>query len=1067
MDYNYLSSISQSRNRNIKINQKLESRNNEKKIPSSQVASNAVQAFLARKQQEERKKYEEARKRKEQLLALRAQNSKNNKKAKIMASRTKDNDFSKIKLTEDEVEAKIRREKELNKKHLTNTVDRMRARIQLEERDNQLPRTRKKKPIDHQSQILKNNSPVEIEYKFNGNSVPIPVVVNKYKDEEKKKKIGISKTKSAPVMDYRNLLEIAAKKQYESVSHTEYEDFEEGSDEYEDDQAEISEMQANYLPNYTTDKTEQVQKLNQNVKINKVLDKQKLKPNKENSYDTNNSIKNEISNSNNIVNCKQVNKFHQNDISDNSIHTKKFKSITNRDCLQKTKYSNNNSTDVINSRQKVLPKLNKYEEYIRKPIDKHNEEEYVPQFKKPEFASNKQLIQNQKQKELDIFSSHKTSTQSRSERELNNKKKTSFQIAVDKMNRNKKIAGSISSNNIHTNGKYPYLRESKENLLKCKNESFKIPKRKNESVVDYDNNPPCYYTDDSEERSTEKTKSHGKMKQNPEKRSVSSIHKKKENGDKHLLNNRIHDQMPNNTKHITVDKYNSNIENKSKEKLNNSAIKRNIHKVNELEEQKQYFTVTGEEKSKYVPSAKSLIKNRHVKNSISSSEVYQYFTEDFKKNDCTFQKTDPIKSIKHNHSNSIHEKYKSKPIMNTQKINHHRSSDIRKCSYNELNETDRNESPPVKVHKNENIIKYENKMQRLEKSINQKIQKKKVPSEYETVVNERLKIKDDLKKGTGITKEKICKEFSGKNLNFKIKNEDKTHRKFDDFNYIHRGETKYPEYTSIQKKTLNEDKSKLDFNQRESAFSKKVLSETKKIIPPSNMAQLMKKEYFQKNNDHSKFSEKLRLENQQKLSYEKLQMATKNSENSNRTYQSQKLLKSNLNSNSNTNKYPEANSNKRKAIPSEKYIQHNDTIPNNTKNPKIKPITSSDYVGIKRDRYGRPLASMFLKKNLDSEEEEEEEEEDYDDDMADFIDDGPLEEDDEDYSRYIREIFGYDKRRYRYEDDFDDQAMESSYAEQMKEERRSARIGLLEDLEDIRKEEEEKQRKAHKKLKTK
>lgn len=1066
MDYNYLSSISQSRNRNIKINQKLESRNNEKKIPSSQVASNAVQAFLARKQQEERKKYEEARKRKEQLLALRAQNSKNNKKAKIMASRTKDNDFSKIKLTEDEVEAKIRREKELNKKHLTNTVDRMRARIQLEERDNQLPRTRKKKPIDHQSQILKNNSPVEIEYKFNGNSVPIPVVVNKYKDEEKKKKNSISKTKSVPVMDYRNLLEIAAKKQYESVSHTEYEDFEEGSDEYEDDQAEISELQANNLPNYTTEKTEQVQKLNQNVKINKVLDKQKLKPNKENSYDTNNSIKNEISNSNNIVNCKQVNKFYQKDISDNSIHTKKSKSITNRDCLQKTKYSNNNSTDIINSKQKVLPKLNKYEEYIRKPVDKHNEEEYVPQFKKPEFASNKQLIQNQKQKELDIFSSHKTSTQSRTERELNNKKKTSFQIAVDKMNRNKKISGSISSNNIHTNGKYPYLRESKENLLKCKNESFKIPKRKNESVADYDNNPPCYYTDDTEDRSIEKTKIHSKMKQNSEKRSVNSIHKKKENGDKHLLNNRIHDQMPNNTKHITVVRYNSNIENKPKEKLNNSAIKRNIHKVNEPEEQKQYFTVTGEEKSKYVPSAKSLIKNRHVKTSISSNEIYQYFTEDFKKDDCNFQKTD-IKSIKHNHSNSVYEKYKSKPIMNTQKINHNRSSDIRKCSYNELNETNRNESPPVKVHKNENIVKHENKMQRLEKSINQKIQKKRVPSEYETVANERLKIKDDLKKGTGITKEKICKEFSGKNLNFKIKNEDKTHRKIDDFNYIHREETKYPEYTSIQKKALNEDKSKLDFNQREPAFPKKVLSETKKVIPPSNMAHLMKKEYFQKNNDHSKFSEKLRLQNQQKLSYEKLQMATKNSENSNRTYQSQKLLKSNLNTNSNTNKYPEANSNKRKAIPSEKYIQHNDTIPNNTKNPKIKPITSSDYVGIKRDRYGRPLASMFLKKNLDSEEEEEEEEEDYDDDMADFIDDGPLEEDDEDYSRYIREIFGYDKRRYRYEDDFDDQAMESSYAEQMKEERRSARIGLLEDLEDIRKEEEEKQRKAHKKLKIK
>ena len=36
-------------------------------------------------------------------------------------------------------------------------------------------------------------------------------------------------------------------------------------------------------------------------------------------------------------------------------------------------------------------------------------------------------------------------------------------------------------------------------------------------------------------------------------------------------------------------------------------------------------------------------------------------------------------------------------------------------------------------------------------------------------------------------------------------------------------------------------------------------------------------------------------------------------------------------------------------------------------------------------------------------------ESDEEDDLSDFIDDGPEEE--EDYSKHIREIFGYDKRR--------------------------------------------------------
>lgn len=66
-------------------------------------------------------------------------------------------------------------------------------------------------------------------------------------------------------------------------------------------------------------------------------------------------------------------------------------------------------------------------------------------------------------------------------------------------------------------------------------------------------------------------------------------------------------------------------------------------------------------------------------------------------------------------------------------------------------------------------------------------------------------------------------------------------------------------------------------------------------------------------------------------------------------------------------------------------------------------------------------------------------EDEYDPDMDDFIDDGP--EDQQDYSKYISEIFGYDKRRYaRDEDDVVDN-MESSFAEQMKEEVISTKIG--------------------------
>ncbi|CAG9792208.1 unnamed protein product [Diatraea saccharalis] len=88
------------------------------------------------------------------------------------------------------------------------------------------------------------------------------------------------------------------------------------------------------------------------------------------------------------------------------------------------------------------------------------------------------------------------------------------------------------------------------------------------------------------------------------------------------------------------------------------------------------------------------------------------------------------------------------------------------------------------------------------------------------------------------------------------------------------------------------------------------------------------------------------------------------------------------------------------------------------------------------------------KRRLDSDSE-------YDSEMDDFIDDG---DENMDYSRHIKEIFGYDKSKYRDMDDQDDPTMESSFARQQREEYISKKIGIMEDLEDMRMEAMEKKK---------
>ncbi|XP_004711649.1 protein SPT2 homolog [Echinops telfairi] len=94
---------------------------------------------------------------------------------------------------------------------------------------------------------------------------------------------------------------------------------------------------------------------------------------------------------------------------------------------------------------------------------------------------------------------------------------------------------------------------------------------------------------------------------------------------------------------------------------------------------------------------------------------------------------------------------------------------------------------------------------------------------------------------------------------------------------------------------------------------------------------------------------------------------------------------------------------------------------------------------------------------------DEEEDEEYDSEMDDFIEDEG--EPQEEISKHIREIFGYDRKKYKDESDYALRYMESTWKEQQKEEAKSLRLGMQEDLEEMRREEEEMKRQKAKRLK--
>ncbi|XP_033353705.1 protein SPT2 homolog [Bombus vosnesenskii] len=128
-------------------------------------------------------------------------------------------------------------------------------------------------------------------------------------------------------------------------------------------------------------------------------------------------------------------------------------------------------------------------------------------------------------------------------------------------------------------------------------------------------------------------------------------------------------------------------------------------------------------------------------------------------------------------------------------------------------------------------------------------------------------------------------------------------------------------------------------------------------------------------------------------------------------------------------------------------------------NDKIKQFPPADMKSIKSKQMLHLKEQRKLLVNHKRRIRDEDDEEEYDSELEDFIDDD-VEEGNEDYSKYISEIFGYDKNKYKYVDNDDDTAMESSFAQQLKEEYVSTKIGIMEDLEDMRMEALEKKRKA-------
>ncbi|CAF0721656.1 unnamed protein product [Brachionus calyciflorus] len=166
------------------------------------------------------------------------------------------------------------------------------------------------------------------------------------------------------------------------------------------------------------------------------------------------------------------------------------------------------------------------------------------------------------------------------------------------------------------------------------------------------------------------------------------------------------------------------------------------------------------------------------------------------------------------------------------------------------------------------------------------------------------------------------------------------------------------------------------------------------------------------------------------------------------------LNKTDINNNKNKLNLDKASLNDKKSVLTE------------TKTNKPSQPSISAWDRIMSDMKKNPNLKIPNKKNVNSNESDEgdmyEEEEEYDSEMEDFIDDE--EEDTEEYRKYIRKMFKYDPNKYKDEDD-DIDNMETDYQTLLREEKRSLKLGIMEDIEEMKREAEMERRRLEKKKK--
>lgn len=176
-------------------------------------AQSAIAAFKARKEREEHERLIHARREKEHLLSLRAQNSKSLKKSKAMQMRTKDNDFSKISISEGEARDQEKMEEKIRKKGVKGKKERVKARIEMDQKLSGLTRRDRERLIAKMEQ----DEPIKV-IAVNKKPKIAEIIANSKSVNGNKTQMSSPKRPPQPTLTYNELLNLAKEKSQVKVS---------------------------------------------------------------------------------------------------------------------------------------------------------------------------------------------------------------------------------------------------------------------------------------------------------------------------------------------------------------------------------------------------------------------------------------------------------------------------------------------------------------------------------------------------------------------------------------------------------------------------------------------------------------------------------------------------------------------------------------------------------------------------------------------------------------------------------------------------------------------------------